>query len=523
MEAYKESLSKLTPDKLVNILLSLNDEHKKSDPSDTQTLKAIAAKIAALQESISTLKRDPPLTIDPLNLAKNTDVDKLERSRSGHMAQITTLLKKFNSLNKYLSTSTDEDRGELLVELDQIASSLSYQLTQIGHKTTKLELLLDEDSLSDLIKKNATYSEKVFKCKSRLLAIKEHEKVREQRQAKTVLPSISIQKFTPKGKLVYQEFQAFKASFESLFLNNDMYSQVQLFNYLLSFLGGSALELCQRYSIDQNFDTAYAELCNCYDRPDLLVSECLAHLESLEKPRGNAFSMRQLYLKQNQTVALLFKFIGGSLKVDESVLMRSLLCKVPYAFDKQYREYIAEKELERKKYMQIQSLVLDLQAMSTIIGHSSSVIPPSVDSEPLSSNVGIYFTFFEKYLNNLEYLEFLHPKSDKKRENDSGKPENSKRGANFAISKSAPKKIDKKVKFEKFRYLCNEKSHFTPFCQKQLGIKEKWKNFQKNNLCFNCGRKGHSSKDCFKSGACDKCSIRHLPILHSTPNPNLND
>ena len=72
---------------------------------------------------------------------------------------------------------------------------------------------------------------------------------------------------------MYSEFQTFKGSFESLFLENKLYSKIQLFNYLLSFLGGEGLQLCQRFSVTQSFDDAWTELTSCYDRPDLLISE----------------------------------------------------------------------------------------------------------------------------------------------------------------------------------------------------------------------------------------------------------
>ena len=99
-------------------------------------------------------------------------------------------------------------------------------------------MLLDEDALTDLIGQNATYSDRVFFCKSKLASAKEHEKARVQRQAKAVLPSITIARFIPRGKSMYSDFQTFKSSFESLFLNNNLYSKIQLYNYLLSFLGG---------------------------------------------------------------------------------------------------------------------------------------------------------------------------------------------------------------------------------------------------------------------------------------------
>ena len=69
--------------------------------------------------------------------------------------------------------------------------------------------------------------------------------------------------------------------------------------------------------------------------------------------------------------------------------------------------------------------------MSSLVGHTSSITPSTVPTEPISSNVKAYFTFFEKYLNSLEYLEILHPKTQK-RENEGGKfSEKKKKGANF--------------------------------------------------------------------------------------------
>ena len=112
--------------------------------------------------------------------------------------------------------------------------------------------------------------------------------------------------------------------------------------------------------------------------------------------------MRTLYHKQNHTVSLLFQFIGESVKVDEAILMRSLLNKVPYTYDKQYREFLAEKELERQKDITIVSLTRDIQALSSITGHTSELaIPESVSTAQISSNVENYFIFFERYLNNL--------------------------------------------------------------------------------------------------------------------------
>ena len=58
MEAYNASLAKLTPEKLVNTLLTLNEEFKNIIPEDKALSYAIRAKIEAVKEQISGLKRD---------------------------------------------------------------------------------------------------------------------------------------------------------------------------------------------------------------------------------------------------------------------------------------------------------------------------------------------------------------------------------------------------------------------------------------------------------------------------------
>ena len=58
MEVYKSNLAKLTPEKLVNTLLTLNEEFKNIVPEDKALADAVRAKIEAVKEQISGLKRD---------------------------------------------------------------------------------------------------------------------------------------------------------------------------------------------------------------------------------------------------------------------------------------------------------------------------------------------------------------------------------------------------------------------------------------------------------------------------------
>ena len=92
MEEYNESVSKLTPPKLVNVLLKLNEDLAKVKPEDVHSKSSINAKIAVVQELISKLKKD---TGTGISLEKNSNGEKLERSKSGHLAQITILYTKF--------------------------------------------------------------------------------------------------------------------------------------------------------------------------------------------------------------------------------------------------------------------------------------------------------------------------------------------------------------------------------------------------------------------------------------------
>ena len=93
MEAYKASIAKLTPEKLVNTLLALNEEFKNIVPEDKGLADAVRAKIEVVKEQISGLRRDrsPSVRVDTRGGDRSADAEKLERSRSGHLAQITIL------------------------------------------------------------------------------------------------------------------------------------------------------------------------------------------------------------------------------------------------------------------------------------------------------------------------------------------------------------------------------------------------------------------------------------------------
>ena len=130
MEQFKETVTKYSPTKLVNTLLKLNEDLAAVKPEDTPLKTEIKAKIAIVQDLISKLKKDTnAAAADAVaGTDKSNDCEKLERSKSGHLAQITTLVKKFETQFSNLEIAADEDeRSEVLISLDQISSSLAYQ------------------------------------------------------------------------------------------------------------------------------------------------------------------------------------------------------------------------------------------------------------------------------------------------------------------------------------------------------------------------------------------------------------
>ena len=166
MDNYKSKISKMDLSTLVNELLRLNEEHKGISPDNETLLTEITMKIGFVQDIIATFKKD-------VNSSKSLDGDRLMKSRTAHLCQITKLQNEFDLEYGKIKDSSEEERLAILVNLDQLSSSLTYQLTQIEARTNKLELLLDEESLQDVVSNNAVYSEKVFLCKSQLSSLKE--------------------------------------------------------------------------------------------------------------------------------------------------------------------------------------------------------------------------------------------------------------------------------------------------------------------------------------------------------------
>ena len=68
----------------------------------------------------------------------------------------------------------------------------------------------------------------------------------------------------------------------------------------------------------------------------------------------------------------MFRFIGGSVRIDESLLVNSLWSNTSYSFDMQYRTFLTEKEEQRKTDSQI-SLIDDLIILALASGLHESL------------------------------------------------------------------------------------------------------------------------------------------------------
>ena len=88
MDIYKGKISKMDLSTLVNELLRLNEEHKATPHENEALLTEITMKIGFVQDIIATFKKD-------VSSSKSLDGDKLMKSRTAHLGQITRLQNKF--------------------------------------------------------------------------------------------------------------------------------------------------------------------------------------------------------------------------------------------------------------------------------------------------------------------------------------------------------------------------------------------------------------------------------------------
>ena len=104
MEQYKETVSKLTPPKLVNALLKLNEELANVKPEDAQLKSAISAKIVIVQDLISKLKKDTT------SIASETSSDKIRTVKNWSDQSRVILVKKLETEFNKLEVASDEDK-----------------------------------------------------------------------------------------------------------------------------------------------------------------------------------------------------------------------------------------------------------------------------------------------------------------------------------------------------------------------------------------------------------------------------
>ncbi|KAJ8929013.1 hypothetical protein NQ314_018324 [Rhamnusium bicolor] len=274
------------------------------------------------------------------------------------------------------------------------------------------------------------------------------------------LPHVKIPTFS--GQV--EEWNSFVDLFTSLIHNNDSLTDVQRFYYLKGFLKEEPLNLVNNLRlISENYKVAWDILKKRYDNEFIIINaHIIAILDAPIITKGNACNLREFLTNIRQHLNSLHAL---KLPVDkwDVILVCILTKKLDYQTHKAY-------ELEKSK--------TDLPTINEFLNIvERHCIALEIVSAPASNH------------NQFK----------------------SKQQRSFINSNSAPSN-----KFAvKTCEFCNNKNHsiYQCFKFKNLLSKEKEDYINKNSMCYNCLKKGHTIAQC-RSDGCRICNKKHHTQLH---------
>ena len=134
---------------MFDLLLKSNEETKTTP--GTAVIELVNKQIKPLQERVDRVKNESDSALSGSNI---WDEDTWYRSRSGHQAQLTMLIMKFDL--EYIKLRSDSHLAEelrhiILINLEAIVGSMSHQLAHIESRATKLESVLTDDQNTEVI------------------------------------------------------------------------------------------------------------------------------------------------------------------------------------------------------------------------------------------------------------------------------------------------------------------------------------------------------------------------------------
>lgn len=271
------------------------------------------------------------------------------------------------------------------------------------------------------------------------------------------LPSLSLPKFSGK----FSDWSEFFAIFETIIHNDSELTNVEKFTHLRSCLSGQALLAIENLSLShENYNQAIESLKNRFENKRLAVQDHIKDIVNLKVVDSG--SANQLRLLSDQVNAHLRSIKG---LISDAELLDSLLI------------YVVSRKCDRQTQAKWEEQMID-------------------------GNIPNYEQFAEflskrcRILENVEHNKVVNIKQENSKQK--GK------SSSFCISKSS-------INCE----FCKADKHFLYACDSFLKLtpQNRFLSVKKLNLCINCLKPNHTSKDC-KSSKCRECKQRHHTLLH---------
>lgn len=303
------------------------------------------------------------------------------------------------------------------------------------------------------------------------------------RQNKVKLPKIEIPSFDGN----FKNWQTFIDMYDSLIHNNSSLSNIEKFNYLISYLKGTPLNLVKCTPLSgQNYLVAYNTLKTRYDNKRLIS---MSHWQALKLTKRlqsseNSSAIRLLTDTFNENISAL-EIIGYPVEQWDFIIFNMLIDKLDHST-------VTRFELECGK---------DLE-----------------DPTNFNKSLKILLTFLNKQCQALDTVSFTN--SVKSFEGDKLKDVKVFSGAQKSFK---PKPISSFVSVNpKLTCQLCSKDHFIYNCPDFVSLdpKTRFNLIKTRKWCTNCLGTRHAAINCISRNCCRICSRKHHTMLHfehSTP------
>lgn len=311
------------------------------------------------------------------------------------------------------------------------------------------------------------------------------------------LPKIEISVFDGNLKM----WQTFIDMFDSLIHNNACISNIEKFNYLLTYLKGPPLSLVKCTPLTaNNYVVAYQALKKRYDNSRLIAHSHWVSLESTKKLSNseNAIALRTLLDTFLENLSVL-KNLGYPTDSWDFILFNMLMDRLDQSTATRF-ELECGSDLEnvnnRNRTFEILIEFLNKQCVA-------------LDTVSFTNNCKGRSSEFEKSKNNFKY----DKKSNSANNNYKARPT-----ASFVANANSPSNsIKKSCQFctqEHDIYNCSLFLAKTPAERFNLTKERRW--------CTNCLGTKHSSFHCNSKMFCQNCMRKHHTLLHLDVSPHTN-